>query len=116
MKKYFLLILCLMPLCLLAQTYKMYQTRNYHNQLRLNTATGEVLQVQDDVNHGKFVMRGKKAVKLITASVFMKHRICGLFLCLILLPEKIGRFNLVQKVLIICLLHQLITGQKHFFF
>jgi hypothetical protein len=26
----------------------MYQTRNYHNQLRLNTATGEVLQVQDD--------------------------------------------------------------------
>ena len=45
MKKYFLLILCLMPLCLLAQTYKMYQTRNYHNQLRLNTATGEVLQV-----------------------------------------------------------------------
>lgn len=37
-----------MPLCLLAQTYKMYQTRNYHNQLRLNTATGEVLQVQDD--------------------------------------------------------------------
>ena len=36
-----------MPLCLLAQTYKMYQTRNYHNLLRLNTATGEVLQVQD---------------------------------------------------------------------
>ena len=48
MKKIFLLILCLMPLSLLAQTYKMYQTRNYHNQLRLNTATGEVLQVQDD--------------------------------------------------------------------
>ena len=37
-----------MPICLFAQTYKMYQTRNYHNQLRLNTATGEVLQVQDD--------------------------------------------------------------------
>ena len=37
-----------MPLCLLAQTYKMYQTRNNHIQLRLNTATGEVLQVQDD--------------------------------------------------------------------
>lgn len=43
-----LLILCFMPICLFAQTYKMYQTRNYHNQLRLNTATGEVLQVQDD--------------------------------------------------------------------
>ena len=26
----------------------MYQTHNYQNQLRLNTATGEVLQVQDD--------------------------------------------------------------------
>lgn len=37
-----------MPISLFAQTYKMYQTRNYHNQLRLNTATGEVLQVQDD--------------------------------------------------------------------
>ena len=43
-----LLILCFMPICLFAQAYKMYQTRNYHNQLRLNTATGEVLQVQDD--------------------------------------------------------------------
>ena len=43
-----LLFLCFMPIILFAQTYKMYQTRNYHNQLRLNTATGEVLQVQDD--------------------------------------------------------------------
>lgn len=30
------------------QTYRMYQTQNIHNQLRLNTATGEVIQVQDD--------------------------------------------------------------------
>ena len=30
------------------QTYKMYQTRNYHNQLRLNTVTGSVEQIQDD--------------------------------------------------------------------
>ncbi len=28
--------------------YKMYRTQNYHNQLRLNTMTGEVLQIQDD--------------------------------------------------------------------
>lgn len=48
MKKNALLMFCLMPLWLCAQTYKMYQTQNYHNQLRLNTATGEVLQVQDD--------------------------------------------------------------------
>ena len=38
----------------------MYQTRNYHNQLRLNTATGEVLQVQDDGLSLKNVMQWKK--------------------------------------------------------
>lgn len=26
----------------------MYPTKNYHNQLRLNTATGEIQQIQDD--------------------------------------------------------------------
>jgi len=31
-----------------AQTYKFYQTQNVHNQLRLNTKTGEVYQIQDD--------------------------------------------------------------------
>lgn len=31
-----------------AQTYEFFQTKNYHNQLRLNTKTGEVYQVQDD--------------------------------------------------------------------
>mgnify|MGYP003609030149 CR=1 FL=1 len=33
---------------LFAQTYKMYQTQNIHNQLKLNTKTGEVYQIQDD--------------------------------------------------------------------
>ena len=28
-----------------AQVYKMYKTQNYHNQLRLNTMTGEVQQI-----------------------------------------------------------------------
>lgn len=55
-----LLFLCFMPISLFAQTYKMYQTRNYHNQLRLNTATGEVLQVQDDGLSLKNVMQWKK--------------------------------------------------------
>ena len=32
----------------LSQTYEFFQTQNYHNQLRLNTLTGEVYQVQDD--------------------------------------------------------------------
>lgn len=31
-----------------AQTFKLYQTDNIHNQLRLNTATGEVYQIQSD--------------------------------------------------------------------
>lgn len=48
MKKVLLILLCCLPLLVFGQTYKMYQTRNYHNQLRLNTATGEILQVQDD--------------------------------------------------------------------
>lgn len=31
-----------------AQVYRLYKTKNYHNQLRLNTMTGEVMQIQDD--------------------------------------------------------------------
>lgn len=31
-----------------AQVYKMYKTQNYHNQLRLNTMTSEVQQIQDE--------------------------------------------------------------------
>jgi len=31
-----------------AQSFKLYQTDNIHNQLRLDTRTGEVYQVQDD--------------------------------------------------------------------
>lgn len=49
MKKTFLLTLTLALFCCsFAQTYKLYDTKNYHNQLRLNTKTGEVLQIQDD--------------------------------------------------------------------
>ena len=31
-----------------SQTFKLYQTKNIHNQLKLNTKTGEIIQVQDD--------------------------------------------------------------------
>jgi len=45
-------LLVIFALCLSfsvqAQTYKFYQTDNIHNQLRLNTKTGEVQQIQDD--------------------------------------------------------------------
>ncbi len=42
------LVLMIMALTSYAQVYKMYRTQNYHNQLRLNTITGEVKQIQDD--------------------------------------------------------------------
>ena len=44
----FILMTCLMTIYAQAQTYKFYQTQNYHNQLRLNTKTGEVYQIQDN--------------------------------------------------------------------
>jgi hypothetical protein len=43
-----LLALLLSTTVLHAQTYKFYQTDNIHNQLRLNTKTGEVYQIQND--------------------------------------------------------------------
>lgn len=50
MKRVLLLTVLLFALFLgaNAQTYKLYNTKNYHNQLRLNTVTGLVEQVQDD--------------------------------------------------------------------
>lgn len=37
-----------MSLAVNGQTYKLYQTDNIHNQLKLNTKSGEVVQVQSD--------------------------------------------------------------------
>lgn len=42
------LIILFAALGINAQVYKMYKTRNIHNQLRLNTKTGAVDQIQDD--------------------------------------------------------------------
>src|SRR5688572_30625799 len=46
----FLLIAFILTSCgvVRAQTYKLYQTDNINNQLRLNTKTGEVYQIQND--------------------------------------------------------------------
>lgn len=47
--KILLFIACLfLSTNLQAQTYQFYQTDNIHNQLRLNTKTGEVYQIQSD--------------------------------------------------------------------
>lgn len=48
MKKIFILFALFLPFILQAQTYKFYQTENIHNQLRLNSKTGEVYQIQND--------------------------------------------------------------------
>ncbi|MBQ8424157.1 MAG: hypothetical protein IJY36_07885 [Coprobacter sp.] len=48
MRKILFCVFILIPFFTNAQIYKMYQTRNVHNQLRLNTANGEVRQIQDD--------------------------------------------------------------------
>ena len=65
MKKFIALFaLMVITLASYAQVYKMYNTRNYHNQLRLNTMTGEVQEKYQGIRKVGFV--------------FMKHKICGL--------------------------------------
>ncbi|MEQ8623610.1 MAG: hypothetical protein RJQ00_02775 [Vicingaceae bacterium] len=48
MKTYLFVIFLLASFLADAQVYKLYQTDNIHNQLRLNTSTGEIYQIQDD--------------------------------------------------------------------
>lgn len=48
MKLLFLLLITLLSFSANAQTYKLYQTQNIHNQLKLNTRTGQIYQIQDD--------------------------------------------------------------------
>ncbi len=48
MRKAIFILVYLLPFVCYSQAYKFYTTKNYHNQLRLNTATGEVKQIQDD--------------------------------------------------------------------
>jgi hypothetical protein len=48
MKKLIVIFTLFLSFVANAQTYKLYQTDNIHNQLRLNTTTGEVYQIQND--------------------------------------------------------------------
>ena len=48
MRNSFLFCFLSFAVCAFGQHYKLYKTQNYHNQLRLNTSTGEVVQIQDD--------------------------------------------------------------------
>ena len=48
MKRLMLVLILLTGFVVKGQTYKFYQTDNINNQLKLNTKTGEVIQVQND--------------------------------------------------------------------
>jgi hypothetical protein len=48
MKKLVVIFTLFLSFIARAQTYKLYQTDNINNQLKLNTKTGEVYQVQND--------------------------------------------------------------------
>ncbi len=48
MKYILMLLLALSITNAKSQNYKFHDTENYHNKLRLNIKTGEVIQVQDD--------------------------------------------------------------------
>jgi hypothetical protein len=48
MKRLILIFILLIGFVVKGQTYKFYQTDNINNQLKLNTKTGEVIQVQND--------------------------------------------------------------------
>lgn len=48
MQRLIITLLLLLNLKAYTQTYKFYQTDNIHNQLRLNSKTGEVNQIQSD--------------------------------------------------------------------
>ena len=41
-------IFCIFSLLSFGKTYEIYPTKNIHNQLQLNTVTGEIKQIQDD--------------------------------------------------------------------
>lgn len=65
MKNIILVFSLLMVFNVNAQTYRLYQTDNIHNQLKLNTKTGEVNQIQNDgqtfLVHGPSTPDGNEA-------------------------------------------------------
>lgn len=48
MRKYLIILLLFLSGVVSAQTYKIQQTDNINNHLRLNTKTGELFQIQND--------------------------------------------------------------------
>ena len=97
MKYFITLIFLMLGISSQAQTYKLYQTDNIHNQLRLNTKTGEVYQIQDDGQ--KFVINYAVTPDNESAidTCFIKLAIYGRLFSLTDGLENYGNVNLVLK-------------------
>lgn len=78
-----------------AQTYKMYSTRNYHNQLRLNTMTGEVQQIQDDGQSWEICSAREASGDKVGRFCLYETQNMWTFIMLDTYTGKIGKSNLV---------------------
>ena len=95
-----------------AQIYKMYKTQNYHNQLRLNTMTGEVQQIQDDGQSWEIC--SAREVLGDREGRFRLYETQNMWTFIMLDTYiGIGKFSLVSRVKTICLLHLSICFLLH---
>ena len=114
MKKLFVLFaLMVIAFTSYAQVYKMYKTRNYHNQLRLNTMTGEIQQIQDDgqsweICSAREILGDKEGRFRLYETQNM-----WTFIMLDTYTVRIGKSNLASRVKTICLLHLSICFLLH---
>ena len=72
MKRFAIMFAFLLGTTLSAQTYKLYQTDNIHNQLRLNTKTGEVYQIQTDGQ--KFIVQYGLTIQNAVENRYSLHK------------------------------------------
>ena len=102
MKKLFLLFaLMVIASTSYAQVYKMYKTRNYHNQLRLNTMTGEVQQIQDDGQSWEIC--SAREILGDKEGRFRLYETQNMWTFIIHIQVRIGKSSLVSRVRITCL-------------
>jgi hypothetical protein len=99
MKGLILIFTLFMSLAVNGQTYKLYQTDNIHNQLKLNTKTGEVVQVQSD---GQTFLVHEETTPLNDKPnryALLRPKICGHTYCLTSFRGNYGNVNTALKVL-----------------
>ncbi len=77
MKKILIIFALLFSTTLHAQTYKLYQTDNIHNQLRLNSKTGEVIRFKTMDKDFLFMQLLHQEVKSLVGILSIRLRTCG---------------------------------------